>query len=279
MQRVGEHPVPAGPLAVRWLAHELPAFRAGVAATVRVELENAGSAPWRSRGREGVQLAYHWLDELGNAIVWDGIRHAFERPVAPGERVALDVRVPAPIPPGPYRLALDLVEEHRFWFADVGNALLDVPARVGARIERRALAVRGGGPGALDELEEPPVAEDEAEAVAWLAHGVVPAPDWSRRNLDAHAEGYAVVAGSVEPEAGRLERRRLARTFAPWAPGGGRNPAFDQPLLCPSALTELAVEPHELHGLPALDPPEDEAWVYDARIAVRFRPRSGRRPA
>src|SRR4051812_11892981 len=274
MQRVGEHPVPAGPLAVRWLAHELPAFRAGVAATVRLELENAGSAPWRSRGREGVQVAYHWLDQLGNAIVWDGVRHPFERPVAPGERASVDVRVPAPIPPGPYRLAFDLVEEHRFWFAEVGNAPLDVAAEVGPRIARRALAVRGADPGALDGLEEPPVPEAEAEAVAWLGPGATPAPDWSRRILDAHAEGYAVVGGSVEPEGGPLERRRLARTLAPWAPGGGRNPAFDQPLLCPSALVEL--EPEELHGLPSVRPPDDEHWVYDARIAVRFRPRSGR---
>src|SRR5262245_61888387 len=114
MERVGEHPVPAGPLAVRWRAYEVPAFRAGVAATARIELANAGSARWRSRGKEGVQLAYHWLDELGNAIVWDGVRHAFESPVTPGAEVALEVRILAPIPPGPYRLAFDLVEEHRF---------------------------------------------------------------------------------------------------------------------------------------------------------------------
>ena len=76
MERVGEHPVPAGPLAVRWLAYELSEQRSGITTRARVRLENAGTAPWRSRGREGVQLAYHWLDALGNAIVWDGIRAA-----------------------------------------------------------------------------------------------------------------------------------------------------------------------------------------------------------
>ena len=274
MERVGEHPVPAGPLAVRWRGHELPEFRAGVAATARIELENAGSAAWRSRGKEGVQLAYHWLDELGNAIVWDGVRHAFAGPVEPGAATTMDVLVAAPIPPGPYRLAFDLVEEHRFWFAEIGNTALEVNVTVEPRIERR-LAVRGADPGALDRLEEP--STDEAAAIAYLGPGVVPAPDWSRLILDAHAEGYALVGGSVEPEGGRLERRRLDRTFAPWAPGGGRNPAFDHELLCPSTLLDL--EPAESHGLPALRPPEGETWMYDGRIAVRFRPRSGRPPA
>ena len=100
MERVGEHPVPAGPLAVRWLAYELTAPRAGALGAARVVLENAGSAAWRSRGREGVQVAYHWLDERGNAIVWDGLRTGFERPVEPGERVELATAVRAPFPPG-----------------------------------------------------------------------------------------------------------------------------------------------------------------------------------
>jgi hypothetical protein len=279
MEPVTEHPVPAGPLAVRWRACELRVFRAGVAAMARIELENAGSAAWRSRGKEGVQLAYHWLDELGNAIVWDGIRHPFARPVEPGACIAVDLSVLAPIPPGPYRLAFDLVEEHRFWFADVGNTPLELELPVLPRIDRRALAVRGADPGALAGLQEQPVPEAEAVAVAWLGPGVTPAPDWSRRVLDAHAEGYALVGGSIEPEGSALERRRLARAFAPWAPGSGRNPTFEHPLLCPSALTELALEPEELHGLPAARPPEDATWIHDGRIAVRFRPRSGRRSA
>ena len=84
MERVGEHAVPVGPLAVRWLAYELEEQRAGVRRARACVLENAGSAPWRSRGQEGVQLAYHWLDPLGNPIVWDGLRTAFPDVVPPG---------------------------------------------------------------------------------------------------------------------------------------------------------------------------------------------------
>ena len=142
MERVGEHPVPAGPLAVRWLGYEIEEQRAGVATRARVRLENAGSAPWRSRGREGVQLAYHWLDPLGNAIVWDGTRTGLPDAVRPGETVELEASLLAPRPPGSYRLAFDLVEEFRFWFQELGSTPLDVPVDVRPRIDERRLGVR-----------------------------------------------------------------------------------------------------------------------------------------
>ena len=146
MERVGEHPVPAGPLAVRWLAYEVGEQRAGVATRARVRLENAGTAPWRSRGREGVQLAYHWLDPLGNAIVWDGARTALPAVVAPGETVELESTLVAPRPPGSYRLAFDLVEEFHFWFAELGSATLDLPIEVRPLIDERRLTINVYGP-------------------------------------------------------------------------------------------------------------------------------------
>ena len=261
MEPVGAHPVPVGPLAVRWLGHELPVLRSGVLAAARVWLRNEGSAPWRSRGGEGVQVSYHWLDSLGNAIVWDGPRHAFARPVAPGEEAELELAVAAPRPPGRYRLALDLVEEHRYWFAEIGSHALALDVEVRPRLEERRLAVvvRGGQDGetaaALAAQEEPLVTE-QAEATAWLVAGALPAPDWSRRVLDAHAEGWAAVGGSVEAR---------DRELRPWAPGGGRNPAFAQPLLLPSLLTGL--EPGEHLGLPAWTGGDR---LYDGRIRLRL---------
>jgi hypothetical protein len=281
MQRVGEHPVPAGPLAVRWLAWEVEQPRAGARARGRVELENAGAAPWRPRDGEGVRLSYHWLDELGNPIVWDGLRTDFEGEVAPGQRLTLDVSLRAPMPAGPYRLAFDLVEEGRWWFEEVGNVPLSAPVRVLPRLERRALAVRGADPGALDGLAEPVVPEGEAEAVAELAPGVVPAPDWSTRILDAHERGYGVVAGAVAVDGGRLERRQMARELAQWQPGGGVVPGFDAPLLCASVVVGLVVERAPgVAGLPAVHPPGgEEPWLYDGRIVVTTRPPRDRRRA
>jgi hypothetical protein len=254
MKRVGEHPVPAGPLAVRWLAHDVGTFRAGVLHRVPVEIENAGVAAWRD-----VKLSYHWLDPLGNPVLWDGLRT--ELPVVdPGGRVEAAAEVRAPMPPGRYRLAFDLVLEYRYWLGEIGNTPLELDADVRPRIERR-LATVGAEPVNQDE---PLFALEEAEAVAHLAADIEPEPDWSQRVLDAHQEGFALVGGSID--AGR------SRVLAPWAPGSGRNPGFKYPLLCPSAVRDVDpswVDPVE--GLPAAAPPGDEPWVYDGRIIVNLR--------
>lgn len=269
MERVGEHPVPVGPLAVRWLGHDLPELRAGEAAPARVALRNDGTATWRSHGESGVQLSYHWLDDRGNAIVWDGPRVAFERPVAPGEEVEVETLLRAPQPPGRYRLAFDLVEEFRFWFAEIGSSPLELDVVVAPRIAERRLAVivHGGDDAetaAALAAQEEPLVEADAVATAHLVAGAIPEPDWSRRVLDAHAEGFAAVGGSIETR---------DRSLRAWAPGGGRDPSFGHPLLLPSLLTGL--EPGEHEGLPAYEP-EGEPSIFDGRIRLRL-PRGRRR--
>ena len=84
---------------------------------------------------------------------------------------------------------------------------------------------------------------ENALAFAHLVPGAIPALDWSRLLLDAHEEGYAAVGPALEVSRG--ERRR----FAPWAPGGGRNPRFTEPLLLPSLLAGFEPQTHE--GLPS----------------------------
>jgi hypothetical protein len=257
-----------GPLAARWRLLRLEPPRAGALGGVEVEVENTGTAVWRA----GINAAYHWLDERGNPIVWDGLRTPLPSQVAPGEHLGLRLRLRAPIPPGSYRLAVDLVDEGRLWFAEAGSEPLELEANVGPRIARR-LAARSGDPEALAAQEEPLVSEEEAEAVAVLAPGVAPAPDWSRRVLDAHQEGYAVVAGSLELDTGPL--RRPPKALAPYAPGPGRVPHFPHPLVCPSHVRYLVPEmAPPVEGLPAVHAPADEPWVYDGRIRARLR--SGR---
>lgn len=267
MRPVGEHPVPAGPLAVRWLAYDLPELRAGAEATARLRLRNEGTATWRSRGEGGIQLGIHWLDDRGNPIVWDGGRVALPWPVAPGEELELDAPLAAPRPPARYRVAFDLVNEYRYWFEEVGSAPLALDVDVLPRLaERRLAVVVHGGPSeataaALDAQEEPLV-ESEAEATAHLVAGAQPAPDWSRRLLDAHAEGWAAVGGSLETR---------ERALRPWAPGGGRNPSFEHPLLLPSLLAGAELGEHL--GLPAY---AGEGGLFDGRIRLRL-PRGRRR--
>ena len=240
METVDDHPVPPGPLAVRWHAYELEPTQAGTLARARLSLENAGTAAWRA-----LNLSYHWLDERGNPIVWDGLRH--EVSAEPGERLEQELRVRAPIPPGRYRLAFDLVDERRFWLAELGNFTPELDVEVKPR--------------------------DATAARAFLPPGAELDPDWEERVYVAHTEGYAAVGGSIDWISGRL--RRAPSELEPYAPGGGRNPAFSDPLLCPSLLPPL--EPNaEVAGLPAWRPEGDEPWVYDARIRLRLRPRSSK---
>jgi hypothetical protein len=278
MQRVGDHPVPAGPLAVRWLAYELDPVRAGALAVARVAFENAGTAPWRQMGGDHVNLSYHWLDELGNPIVWDGLWRPLEQEVAPGGRLDLKLLVRAPVPPGRYRLAFDLLDEARCWFGEVGSMPLELEVDVGVRVPR-ALAASvpmpdGETERALAGQEESLATPDEAAAVAYLAPGCAPARDWSRRIIDAHQDGYAAVGPAIAARG-----RRLRHELAPWSPGGGRNPMFALPLLCPSVVTD--VDPGwlpEIAGLPALEPLRDEPTIYEGRAVIKA-PRLSGRPA
>ena len=233
-----------GPLVVRWHALELAPVEAGAHQLASIELENAGSAAWRTRGaREGIFLAYHWLDERGNAIVWDGLRTALDHPVEPGAGLRQRMAIRAPIPPGRYRLAVDLLEEHRFWLAELGNAVLEREVDVGAR--------------------------DASGARTFFGAGVEPAADWVERARALHAEGFAAVGGSIASDRGRLRRARPE--LLPYAPGGGRHPRFPHPLVCPSLLPPL--EPNdEVAGLPAYRPDDrGEPWMFDARLVLRLR--------
>ena len=235
-----------GPLAVRWGAPPQLAPQAGVVALVDVELENTGSIAWRHE----IYAAYHWLDTRDNPIVWDGLRTP-SPPLEPGQCGTVTMRVRAPIPPGPYRLAIDLVAENRAWFSELGSP-----------------------PSTIDIAVEPRRGEPQAT----LPPGVEPGPGWEEHIRAAHAEGYAVVAGSIDWRGGLLHPRPHA--LAPYAPGPGRVPGFGAPLLCPSVLQGVELERlADVAGLPAFAAPSDgEPWIYDGRAVLTARPRSGRRP-
>jgi hypothetical protein len=220
---------------VRWGAAPTPSPHAGEVEVVRVELENTGSTAWR----DDIQLAYHWLDGRDNPIVWDGIRTPTPR-LAPGERATLEARVRGPIPPGPYRLAFDMVAEYRVWFSELGSPMLSLDLEVAPR--------RG-------------------EPRADLPPHVTAADDWEERVRATHAEGYGVVAGAIEWDSGHRPR-----DLADYAPGPGRLPGFTGALLAPSVLPGIELERlDDVEGLPAYAAPRDEPWVYDGRIVLRAR--------
>jgi len=216
-----------GPLVPSWRSVEHGTFEAGALHAVVVEVENAGTAPWRTRGPEdGLFLSYHWLDDRGNPIVWDGHRTPLERVVDRGEALRQKAHIRGPILPGAYRLAVDLVEEHRFWVAELGAPAWEEPVDVTARNTAHA-----------------------------RVFGADPDDEWLGRARELHAEGYGAVGGAIH---GLKE----------YAPGGGRNPRFPHPLVCPSLLPPL--EPNcEVDGLPAWRPDGDEPFMYDGRLVLK----------
>jgi hypothetical protein len=227
---------------VRWGAAPAPAPRAGVVETLRVEVSNEGTVPWNDQ----VKLAYHWLDDRDNPIVWDG-RRTDVPPLSPGEAATVEAKVRGPMPPGPYRLAFDMVAEHRAWFSELGSPMLPLDLDVAPR------------PG---------------EPRADLPPNVTAADDWAERVRAAHAEGFGVVAGAIEWDGGRRPR-----SLADYEPGPGRLPGFTGALLAPSVLSGIELERlDDVEGLPAYAAPRDEPWVYDGRIVLKVRPQSGRRP-
>src|SRR5712691_9621001 len=160
----------------RYSGSERPAWRMN-----HTGVRSTGSrrAARRTRGADdGLFLAFHWLDDRGNAIVWDGTRTPLEREVAPGDTLRQKLVLRGPIPPGRYRLAVDLVEEHRFWLSELGNAPYEEDVDV---LPREAGAAR-----------------------VFLGDGAQPADDWREKVRALHEEGYAAVGGAIEQERGLL---------------------------------------------------------------------------
>jgi hypothetical protein len=230
-----------GPLVVRWGDWTLPEPQAGAIGHAEATVENAGTVTWSP----GIKIACHWLDDLGNPIIWDGERNALP-PLAPGESATVRVSFRAPIPPGHYRFALDLVAERRAWFSELGSEMVTTAVEV---------APRSG--------------EHRAALPDWVER----AADWDERVAAAHAEGFAVVAGAIRWDGGLFSRRPHA--LAPYEPGPGRVPAFPYALICPSVVDGVELERlHDIEDLPAFaaPPPFTEPWIYDGRIVLNAKP-------
>src|SRR5476651_1087305 len=161
-----------GPLVVSWGDWTLSEPRAGALGRAEATVENTGTVRWG----HGIEISYHWLDNRGNPIIWDGERTPLP-PLAPGERATVHVNFRAPIPPGHYRFALDLVAERRAWFSELGSEMVTTDIDVAPRL-----------------------GEHNASLPDW----VEPAADWAGRVAAAHAEGFAIVAGAIRWDGGLL---------------------------------------------------------------------------
>ena len=192
---------------------------------------------------------------------------------APGEAVELESTLVAPRPPGSYRLAFDLVEEFRFWFAGARIRAARPPGG-GEAADRRAAARRPRARPVGSRAGR--CARSAGGAARHRGRGRRGTP---RRRRDSRAGLVAADArrarrglrGGRAGDRGRVAQQTGDGSRA-WAPGGGRNPRFAEPLAPAIAARGARAVEHE--GLPAY---AGRDGLFEGRAVVRLRSRSGRR--
>ena len=93
-------------------------LEAGSLNEIEVALQNQGMVNWTREPANPIRLSYHWLPRnTDETIIFEGVRTELQGEVAPGETTRLPARVLAPPEPGEYRLAWEMLKEHRFWFS------------------------------------------------------------------------------------------------------------------------------------------------------------------
>jgi hypothetical protein len=90
---------------------------AGSEVFVQATVRNDSAERWVAIGATRVAASYHWEDENGGRVVWDGARTLLPSDLDPGGAAALSLSVRAPQAPGRYVLALDVVRENLTWFS------------------------------------------------------------------------------------------------------------------------------------------------------------------
>ncbi|HEV2011740.1 MAG TPA: hypothetical protein VGS17_12025, partial [Candidatus Limnocylindria bacterium] len=89
----------------------------GAGTSVPISLTNTGNFTWPAAGPTPVHLGYHWTDQAGKVVVWDGTRSNLAADVAPGATQTLQAQLVFPAAPGIYVLKWDLVQEGVAWFS------------------------------------------------------------------------------------------------------------------------------------------------------------------
>ncbi|HEV3141542.1 MAG TPA: hypothetical protein VGY57_13545, partial [Vicinamibacterales bacterium] len=146
------------------------AVNAGSVTTIPLSVTNAGRLTWDSHADPPIFFAYHWLaSDSDRVVAYEGSRTPFAAPVDAGRTVTVNARVSAPRQAGRYRIAWDLVQEHRLWFATEPGAILST-----------SNAVVTGVSGAIATSAPPQITVRPGRLVLWsaaarmfLAHPIV----------------------------------------------------------------------------------------------------------
>jgi SAM-dependent methyltransferase len=107
--------------------------RAGEILALRAIVKNIGEAVWlpAGAGLGAVYLGFHVKDQMGETLHqsyhWQALSPDAGRAWQPGESVTVEAHLPA-LPPGRYRLELDLVSNDVCWFALNGSPTAELEA-------------------------------------------------------------------------------------------------------------------------------------------------------
>jgi hypothetical protein len=124
-------------LKIEFGKHNIPTeMVAGQTVLANITIKNASSKTWPSkpdpRGRNAVNLSYHWLDRKRQIVVFDGLRTPLPSDLNPGESLTLRAAIHAPEKPGEYVLHVTLVQEGVAWFSEKDGGQLLIPVSVAA---------------------------------------------------------------------------------------------------------------------------------------------------
>ena len=112
-----------GPWDARYEAARIPAeMAAGAEVLIEITVRNESWRIWDSHAASRpVKLSYHWVDQKGSTVDFEGIRSNMPHALEPGAAVRAAMMVRTPAAPGRYVLQIDLVEENVTWFSRAGT--------------------------------------------------------------------------------------------------------------------------------------------------------------
>jgi hypothetical protein len=86
---------------------------------ITVTVSNAGNQLWQGDTFRPVQLSYHWYDQTGKPVLYEGLRTDLPAGgIVPGGTVEMEMTVQALASPGRYELVLTLMQEMVGWFEE-----------------------------------------------------------------------------------------------------------------------------------------------------------------
>lgn len=99
-----------------------PSMPARRMVAVRSETRNEGDTRLASTPPNPVHLSYRWYERDFGEVGTYGLRTALPRPLEPGARAELELKILTPWDPGRYQLRISPVQEFVAWFDDLDSA-------------------------------------------------------------------------------------------------------------------------------------------------------------